>query len=154
MALSKSTRQVSAHASTRRGGARAVHVPDSETLVRFAETLKLRSLARATQDEYLQFLRKLAAHHGGDPAGLDEAQVRAHLLRLKDERHYSPSCDAHGGLGHAGLLRVASRPRLEAVRPGALAVGAKAAGGADARGGGTILQRPVRLPRIGRREPS
>ncbi len=91
MAISKSTRQVSTHASTRKGGARAVRVPDSETLVRFAETLKLRSLARATQDEYLRFVRKLAAQHGGDPSGLDEAQVRAHLLHLKEARHYSPS---------------------------------------------------------------
>ena len=91
MAISKSTRQVSTHASTRKGGARAVRVPDSAALVRFAETLKLRSLARATQDEYLRFVRKLAAHHGGDPSGLDEAQVRAHLLHLKEARHYSPS---------------------------------------------------------------
>jgi site-specific recombinase XerD len=53
--------------------------------------MRLRSLAQATQDEYLRFVRKLAARHGGDPAGLDEAAVRAHLLRLKDEHHYSPS---------------------------------------------------------------
>lgn len=91
MAISKSTRQVSTHASTRKGGARAVRVPDCEALVRFAETLKLRSLARATQDEYLRFVRKLAARHGDDPAALDEAQVRAHLLHLKEAHHYSPS---------------------------------------------------------------
>ena len=91
MAISKSTRQVSTHASTRKGGARAVRVLDSEALVRFAETLKLRSLARATQDEYLRFVRKLAAQHGGDPAVLDEPQVRAHLLHLKEAHHYSPS---------------------------------------------------------------
>lgn len=91
MAISKSTGQVSTHASTRRGGARAVRVPDSEALVRFTQTLKLRSLAPATREEYLRFVRKLAAQHGGDPADLDEAQVRAHLLRLKEERHYSPS---------------------------------------------------------------
>jgi hypothetical protein len=70
---------------------RAVRVPDCEALVRFAETLKLRTLARATQEEYLRFVRKLAAQHGGDPSGLDEAQVRAHLLRLKEAHHYSPS---------------------------------------------------------------
>jgi integrase/recombinase XerD len=91
MAISKTTRQVSTHASTRKGGARAVRVPDSEALVRFAETLKLRSLARATQEEYLRFVRKLAARHGGDPAALDEVTVRAHLLRLKEAHHYSPS---------------------------------------------------------------
>lgn len=59
--------------------------------MRFAETLKLRSLARATQEEYLRFVRKLAARHGGDPAVLDEPQVRAHLLHLKEAHHYSPS---------------------------------------------------------------
>ena len=32
---------------------------DSETLVRFAELLKLRGLAEATQSEYLRFARKL-----------------------------------------------------------------------------------------------
>jgi hypothetical protein len=91
MAISKSTRQVSTHASTRKGGARAVRVPDCEVLIRFAETLKLRSLAQATQDEYLRFVRKLTARHGGDPSSLDEAQVRAHLLHLKEAQHYSPS---------------------------------------------------------------
>lgn len=78
------------HASTLRG-ARKKHVPDAESVQRFAETMKLRSLADATQDEYLRFVRKLAAQHGGDPSGLDEAQVRAHLLHLKEAHHYSPS---------------------------------------------------------------
>src|SRR4051812_87784 len=91
MAISKSPRQVSTHASTRQGGARAVRVPDCEALVRFAETLKLRTLARATQEEYLRFVRKLASQHGGNPTGLDESQVHAHLLRLKETQHYSPS---------------------------------------------------------------
>ena len=58
---------------------------------RFAETLRLRSLAAATQAEYLRFVRKLVARHGGDPAALEEAQVRAHLLHLKDAHRYSPS---------------------------------------------------------------
>ncbi len=49
------------------------------------------ALADATRDEYLRFVRKLAARHGDGPAGLDEPAVRAHLLRLKDEHHYSPS---------------------------------------------------------------
>lgn len=78
------------HASTRRG-TKQVHVPDGESLVRFKETMQLRSLADATRAEYLRFVRKLAARHGGDPATLDEAAVRAHLLRLKDEHQYSPS---------------------------------------------------------------
>ena len=91
MPKSKTTGGESTHASTLRGGDRKSHAPDAESVVRFAETMKLRSLADATRDEYLRFVRKLAARHGGDPAGLDESQVRAHLLRLKDEHHYSAS---------------------------------------------------------------
>ncbi len=91
MPKSKTTGRESTHASTLRGGASKYHAPDPESVQRFKETLKLRSLAATTQAEYLRFVRKLAARHGGDPAQLDEAQVRAHLLRLKDEHHYSPS---------------------------------------------------------------
>jgi len=91
MPKSKSTGRESTHASTLRGGARKIAAPDPESVQRFAETMRLRSLAAATQAEYLRFVRKLAARHGGDPAALDEAAVRAHLLRLKDEHHYSPS---------------------------------------------------------------
>ena len=91
MPISKTTGRDSAHASTRRGAVKKNHAPDAESVVRFAETMRLRSLAQATRDEYLRFVRKLASRHGSDPAALDEAQVRAHLLRLKDEHHYSPS---------------------------------------------------------------
>lgn len=90
MSTSKTTGNVSAHASTR-GRRRKIHAPDCESVLRFAETMRLRSLAQATQDEYLRFVRKLAARCGGDPAALEEAQVRAHLLHLKDAHHYSPS---------------------------------------------------------------
>ena len=91
MPTSKTTGKESAHASTLRGGKKKQHAPDCESVRRFAETMRLRSLADATRAEYLRFVRKLAARHGGDPASLEEAQVRAHLLRLKDEHHYSPS---------------------------------------------------------------
>lgn len=92
MPISKTTGRESTHASTLRGGAtKKVHAPDAESVVRFAETLRLRSLAVSTQAEYLRYIRKLAARHGGDPAALEEAQVRAHLLHLKDEHRYSPS---------------------------------------------------------------
>lgn len=90
MPVSKTTGKDSTHASTLRG-AKKKPAPDCESLARFAETMRLRSLARCTQEEYLRFVRKLAARHGGDPAGLGEPAVRAHLLRLKDEHHYSPS---------------------------------------------------------------
>lgn len=83
---------MSTHQSTKKGNAAAAVRPtDPESLVRFAELLKLRSLAPTTQAEYLRFVRKLAQRHGGDPAGLDEARVRAHLLYLKDKHAYSPS---------------------------------------------------------------
>ena len=81
---------MSDHTSTKRGRVRTPP-QDPETLIRFAELLKLRSLAPATQEEYLRYVRKLAARVGRDPAELDEAQLRAHLLYLKDEHHYSPS---------------------------------------------------------------
>jgi site-specific recombinase XerD len=69
----------------------AVLSSDPDTLVRFADLLRLRGLAARTQAEYLRYLRKLAARVQRDPAELDEAQVRAHLLQLKDQQHYAPS---------------------------------------------------------------
>ncbi|MCC6415336.1 MAG: hypothetical protein IT582_05465 [Opitutaceae bacterium] len=69
MPKSKTTVSESAHASTRRGAMRKP-APDGELLARFKETLKLRSLAQATQEEYLRFVRKLTARHGGDPAAV------------------------------------------------------------------------------------
>ena len=92
MPTSKTTGRESTHASTLRGGAtKKSHAPDAESVQRFAETLRLRSLAASTQEEYLRFVRKVAERHGGDPAALEEAQVRAHLLHLKDAHRYSPS---------------------------------------------------------------
>ncbi len=83
---------MSSHKSTKKGGATPAVLPsDPESLVRFADTLKLRSLAASTQADYLRFVRKLAERAGGDPAELDEAQVREHLLHLKVEHAYSPS---------------------------------------------------------------
>lgn len=81
---------MSHHTSTKKGAIKPV-AADCESLVRFAELLKLRTLAASTQAEYLRYLRKLAARRGRDPATLDEAQVRAHLLYLKDQHGYSPS---------------------------------------------------------------
>ena len=82
---------MSSHKSTVPGRAAPSGEADPESLVRFADLLKLRSLAASTQAEYLRYVRKLAARVGRDPADLDEAQVRAHLLHLKDAHHYSPS---------------------------------------------------------------
>ncbi len=83
---------MSSHKSTKTGGAAPAVLPsDPESLVRFAELLKLRSLALSTQAEYLRYVRKLAARVRRDPAGLEEAEVRAHLLHLKEAHAYSPS---------------------------------------------------------------
>lgn len=64
---------------------------DPDSLVRFADLLKLRSLARSTQEEYMRYVRKLAGRKKCDPAILDEAQVREHLLHLKDKCGHSAS---------------------------------------------------------------
>ena len=77
--------------STRRGRTGEPLVPDSDTLLRFAETLKLRGLAAATQSEYVRFARKLLERLACAPEAVTEEQLRAHLLRLKEEHGYSPS---------------------------------------------------------------
>jgi len=82
---------MSLNKSTRKGRAAAAAPSDPESLVRFAELLKLRSLASSTQSEYLRYLRKLGARFKRDPAELEEAQVREHLLHLKVGHGYSPS---------------------------------------------------------------
>lgn len=82
---------MSTHKSTARKRADRVVLADPESLVRFAELLKLRSLAASTQVGHLRVLLRLCARAGGEIAGLDEAQVRAHVLHLKEHRAYSPS---------------------------------------------------------------
>ncbi len=77
--------------STKRGRQGEPLVPDSPTLLRFAETLKLRGLAAATQSEYVRFARKLLERLACAPEVVTEEQLRAHLLRLKEEHGYSPS---------------------------------------------------------------
>ncbi len=77
--------------STKRGRQGEPLVPDSPTLVRFAETLKLRGLAAATQSEYVRFARKLLERLACAPEAVTEEQLRGHLLRLKEEHGYSPS---------------------------------------------------------------
>lgn len=62
----------------------AAFASDPDSLVRFADLLKLRSLSPSTQEEYVRLVRKLGQRKRCDPAVLDEAQVREHLLHLKD----------------------------------------------------------------------
>jgi integrase/recombinase XerD len=89
MTADKAGRDMSSHKSTKKAAAKVAY-NDSDSLLRFAETLKLRSLAASTQEEYMRYVRKLAARVQRDPAELDEAQLRAHLLHLKDGK------DGHG----------------------------------------------------------
>jgi integrase/recombinase XerD len=91
MSKSKSSGKISTHCTTAKGGARKVLPPDPESLIGYANLLKLRSRAESTQKDYLRYVRRIAARHGGDPAGLEEAQVREHLLHLKVEHKYSSS---------------------------------------------------------------
>lgn len=64
---------------------------DPQSLVDFAEFLKLRSPSESTQKEYLRNLRRLAAQTKRDPASLLEADLRAYILKLKDESRYASS---------------------------------------------------------------
>ena len=57
---------MSSHTSTKKGAIKPV-VADYDSLVRFAELLKLRTLAASTQAEYLRYLRKLAARVKATP---------------------------------------------------------------------------------------
>lgn len=82
---------MSSHKSTAPGRAATATLVDHDSVARFVELLKLRTLAASTQAEYLRYIRKLATRVGRDPALLDETQVRAHLLHLKDAHQYSPS---------------------------------------------------------------
>ena len=61
---------MSSHKSTAKGCTAKAALADPKSLVRFADLLKLRSLAASTQAEYLRYVRKLAARVGRDPADL------------------------------------------------------------------------------------
>ena len=90
-ALAPAPSAVPARAVARTGRPCKILLPDCASLVGYAKLLKLRSKAESTQKDYLRYVRRVATRHGGDPSGLTEAQVREHLLHLKEEHHYSPS---------------------------------------------------------------
>lgn len=73
------------HTSTQKGRdfRRDVTEPYA-SLTEFAGTLKLRGLSDNSCSEYRRYLRRLSERVHCDPATLDEAQVRAYLLKLKD----------------------------------------------------------------------
>jgi integrase/recombinase XerD len=57
----------------------------------FTQFVHLKDLRPATRTEYVRYLRRLADHFRCDPATLCEAQVREHLLHLREAKHYAPS---------------------------------------------------------------
>jgi site-specific recombinase XerD len=121
---------MSSNKTTRKSaGAPAPRVFQYDSLRLLDEALTLRSLAAATREEYHRYVRKLGERAQCDPAALDEAQVRAHLLRMKEVQRYSAStmrsgCAALQFFFHhvAGrewklfdLVRCPDRERLPAV---------------------------------------
>jgi hypothetical protein len=106
MSKSKSTGKVSTHCTTAKGGARKLPPSDPESLIGYAKLLKLRSCAESTQRDYLRYVRRVAARHGGDPSALTEAQVREHFLHLKEEHHYSPSSMRTEKWGPASIVTI------------------------------------------------
>lgn len=66
-------------------------IPEYPSLRKLDELLPLRGLAATTHEQYRRTARKLAERAGRDPAELDEAAVRAHLLYCKSELDYAPS---------------------------------------------------------------
>ena len=77
--------------SQKSAAASAPRVFPYDSLRLLDEALTLRSLATATREEYHRYMRKLAERTKSDPATLDETQVRAHLLRMKEVQRYSAS---------------------------------------------------------------
>jgi hypothetical protein len=53
---------------------------------RMIEAMRLAALAAGTQANYLQAVRSLAAYYMRSPDELSEAEVRAYLLYLRDEK--------------------------------------------------------------------
>ncbi len=97
-------------------------VPAPDDLSAFDATMRLRGLADATRAEYLRYLVRLGRYAGVHPAGLEEVEVRAHLLDLLGRRRYAAATIriVHGALRlfyrvHLGrdwrLLGVVRAPR-------------------------------------------
>ena len=67
---------------------------------RMIEDMTLAGLVPRTQDVYIQAVRRLAAHYMRSPDLLSEAEVRAYLLHLRDERGIARGTfkTNHGGI--------------------------------------------------------
>jgi site-specific recombinase XerD len=58
---------------------------------KFIEDMQLRGLAPKTQTAYVNAVRDLAAYFGKSPDAIDEVELRAYFLYLKNGRKVSPS---------------------------------------------------------------
>ena len=56
----------------------------SKLRLRMIEDMRLAGLASSTQANYVQAVRALAAHYRRGPDQLNEEEVRAYLLRLRE----------------------------------------------------------------------
>lgn len=67
---------------------------------RMIEDMTLAGFVPRTQDVYIQAVRRLAAHYMRSPDLLSEAEVRAYLLHLRDERGIARGTfkTNHGGI--------------------------------------------------------
>ena len=67
---------------------------------RMIEDMTSAGLARSTQAIYIQAVRRLAAYYQRSPDLLSEAEVRAYLLYLRDERGVACGTfrPVHGGI--------------------------------------------------------
>ena len=67
---------------------------------RMIEDMTLAGFVPRTRDVYIQAVRRLAAHYMRSPDLLSEAEVRAYLLHLRDERGIARGTfkTNHGGI--------------------------------------------------------
>ena len=61
------------------------------SITQFQQFVELKDFRPPTKKEYVRYVRKLAAHFGGDPLTLTEDQLRQYFLFLRQEKHYTRS---------------------------------------------------------------
>jgi len=62
-----------------------------ESIAQFQAWVELKDYRPATKYEYVRLVRKLAEHYGGDPATLNETQVREYFLFLRQHKQWQGS---------------------------------------------------------------
>lgn len=67
-----------------------IHQP-FPSIAKFSDFVQLKDYRQPTRDEYVRYLRKLAAHYACDPASLSEDQLRAYFLFLRQVKKFGGS---------------------------------------------------------------